>query len=231
MGKSAFPGFPLAMLHFLEELASNNDRAWFTCNKERYEEVARAPALEFISAMAKPLASISPHFVAVPKKVGGSLMRIHRDVRFSADKAPYKTNLGIHFRHEAGKDVHAPGFYLHIALDECFLGAGIWRPDSEALGAIRERIVEEPARWKRARGGKRFTDVWTPSGDSLKRPPRGYEADHPLIEDLKRKDHIGMAQLTHDDLLADDLVERATAAFKRSKPYVGFLCDAVGVPF
>ncbi len=158
-------------------------------------------------------------------------MRIHRDVRFGKDKTPYKTNVGIHFRHEVGKDVHAPGFYLHIALDECFLGAGVWRPDSPSLAAIRERIVEEPAKWKRAKGGKRFTDVWEQSGDSLKRPPRGYEAEHPLIDDLKRKDHIAMAQLDHDDLFASDVVDRVKDAFLRSKAYVGFLCGALGQPF
>lgn len=231
MALSAFEGFPLDLLHFLEKLSRNNNRDWFTANKERYETAVRTPALEFIAAMEKPLRKISPHFVAVPKKVGGSLMRVHRDVRFANDKTPYKTNVGIQFRHEAGKDVHAPGFYLHVALDECFLGAGVWRPDSASLGAIRARIVEEPARWKRLRDAKRFRDVWSQGGDSLKRPPRGYDAEHPLIEDLKRKDHIAVAPLSHDDLLAEDVVDRVTDAFKRSKPYVGFLCDAVGVPF
>lgn len=231
MGQSTFTGFPLDLLHFLEELSRNNNREWFTKNKERYEEAVRTPALGFISAMAQPLKKVSPHFDAVPKKVGGSLMRVHRDVRFSNDKTPYKTNVGVHFRHEAGKDVHAPGFYLHVALDECFLGAGLWRPDSPSLGAIRERIVEEPARWKRASRGKRLRDTWDLSGDSLKRPPRGYDADHALIEDLKRKDHIAMAPLTHDDLMAPDVVDRVAEAFKKSKPYVGFLCEAVGVPF
>lgn len=231
MGRSAFEGFPLDLLHFLDELSRNNNRDWFTKRKERYEAAARTPALGFISAMEKPLQKVSPHFVASAKKVGGSLMRVHRDVRFSNDKTPYKTNVGIHFRHEAGKDVHAPGFYLHIGLDECFLGAGVWRPDSASLGAIRERIVEEPARWKRLRDAKRFRDAWELSGDSLKRPPRGYDADHPLIEDLKRKDHIAMAPLSHDDLLAGDVVRRVADAFKRTKAYVGFLCETVGVPF
>lgn len=226
-----FAGFSLGLLHFLEELGRNNNKAWFDANKERYESELRTPALDFISAMEKPLRKISPHMVAVPKKVGGSLMRIHRDVRFGKDKTPYKTNVGIHFRHEAGKDVHCPGFYVHIALDECFLGAGIWRPDSTALGLIRDRIVEEPARWKRARDGKRFREVWAPSGDSLKRPPRGYDADHPLLEDLKRKDHIAVAEIDHDRLMAPDVVDFVSDAFKRSKAYTAFLCDAIDQPF
>lgn len=228
---SSFSGFPLGMLHFLEQLSHNNNKAWFDANKPRYESEVREPALAFIAAMEKSLRKISPHLTAIPKKVGGSLMRVHRDVRFAKDKTPYKTNVGIQFRHEAGKDAHAPGFYVHIAPDECFLGAGVWRPDSTALSAIRASIDQEPAKWKRAKNGKRFQEVWTQNGDSLKRPPRGYAAEHPLIEDLKRKDHIATGELTHDDLMAPDVVDYVADAFKRSKPYVGFLCQALNQPF
>lgn len=226
-----FSGFPLGLLHFLEELSRNNHKKWFDANKARYESELREPALAFIAAMEKPLRKLSPHFVAAPKKVGGSLMRIHRDVRFGHDKTPYKTNVGIQFRHEAGKDVHAPGFYVHLALDECFLGAGVWRPDAPSLAAIRERIVEDPARWKRVRDSKRFSDAWSLGGESLKRPPRGYDAEHPHIEDLKRKDHIAAAPLDHDDLFSPDVVKHIADAFARTKGYVGFLCDALGLPF
>ena len=85
-----------------------------------------APALQFITAMAPRLDSISTNFLALPQKSGGSLMRIHRDVRFSSDKRPYKTNVGIQFRHVMGKDVHAPGFYFHIEPGVVFVGAGLW---------------------------------------------------------------------------------------------------------
>ncbi|TWT47642.1 DUF2461 domain-containing protein [Botrimarina hoheduenensis] len=232
MAKSPnFPGFPLGLSHFLEELSRNNNKRWFDTNKDRYERDLRIPALGFIAAMAKPLAAISPHFRAEAKKVGGSLMRIHRDVRFGNDKTPYKTNVGIHFRHESAKDVHAPGFYFHIDLNEVFLGAGVWHPESTPLAAIRTAIAEEPKRWKRVRDGKRFRTAWDLGGDTLKRPPRGYEADDPMIEDLKRKDHIAVTNLSHDDLFADDVVDRVSTAFRSAKPYVGFLCEALKVPF
>lgn len=227
----AFAGFPLGLLHFLEQLSRNNNKKWFDANKARYEFEVREPALAFIAAMEKPLRKVSPHFVAAPKKVGGSLIRIHRDVRFANDKTPYKTNVGIQFRHEAGKDVHAPGYYLHIALDECFLGAGVWRPDGPALTAIRERIVEEPARWKRVRDNKPFRSLWSLEGESLKRPPRGYDADHPYVEDLKRKDHIAGMPLNHDELFSAGLVKHVADAFAKTKGYVGFLCDALELPF
>lgn len=80
--------------------------------------------------MQEPLAGFAPRFTAVPSRVGGSLMRVYRDTRFSRNKLPYKTNIGIQFRHEQAKDVHSPGYYVHIEPDEVFLGAGMWRPDS-----------------------------------------------------------------------------------------------------
>ena len=111
----SFAGFPKDTLRFLADLSKNNDRDWFADNKDRYESAFVEPSLEFIAAMEKPLKKISPFLVAAPKKQSGSLMRIYRDVRFSKNKNPYKTNIGIQFRHEAGKDVHAPGLYVHLA--------------------------------------------------------------------------------------------------------------------
>jgi uncharacterized protein (TIGR02453 family) len=231
MAIQKFPGFPLGLLHFLNDLKKHNRRDWFQANKPRYEQELLAPALAFIKAMNEPLGKISPYFQAIPKKQGGSLMRIYRDVRFSKDKRPYKTNVGIHFRHVAGRDVHAPGFYVHIEPDEVFMGAGIWHPDSKSLGRIRKAIAKDPAAWKKSQGGKAFRDRYELSGDSLIRPPKGYDAEHPLIEDLKRKDHIGLCQLDHDALLDPSIVKETAATFRAAKPYMSFLCQAIGVNF
>ena len=108
-----FRGFDPSLFEFLEELADNNHRSWFQNNKERYETVVLEPSLAFIREFASRLKTISPYFVASDRRVGGSLMRVYRDTRFGKDKTPYKTNVGIQFRHEFGKDVHAPGFYVH----------------------------------------------------------------------------------------------------------------------
>ena len=231
MANEKFEGFPLGMLHFLGELSKHNNRTWFNANKQRYESDVREPALAFIEAMAPRLAKLSPHFRAEAKKVGGSLMRIHRDVRFSKDKRPYKTNVGIQFRHAAGSDVHAPGFYFHVEPDEVFLGVGIWHPDSESLGKIRKAIDKDPAGWKKAKGGKSFRDRYELAGDSLKRPPRGYDAEHPLIEDLKRKDFIAVQQIDHDDLFGAGVVAETMANYRAAKTFMAFLCKAVGVKF
>ncbi|WP_269744737.1 DUF2461 domain-containing protein [Plesiocystis pacifica] len=219
------------MLEFFAELSMNNDRDWFEANKARYEEQVREPALAFVRAMGPRLAEISGHFVASDKKVGGSLMRIYRDVRFSKDKTPYKTNLGIQFRHEVGKDVHAPGFYVHMDNEGVFLGAGTWRPESSALAQLRAAIAEDDGAWTAARDDARFREHWRLGGDSLKRPPRGFDAEHPLIEDIKRKDHIAVCDLSIGDLLGPGSVDRIAERFATSAPYVGWLCGVLGVPF
>lgn len=223
--------FSKATLGFLDELAANNERAWFEDNKPRYEELVREPALEFIAAMAAPLAKFAPHFRAEPRKMGGSLMRVFRDTRFARDKSPYKTNIGIQLRHELGKDVHAPGFYLHIATDECFFGAGCWHPEAEALGHIRDLIAAQPKRWLAARDDKKFGAHWALAGDSLTRPPRGYAADHTAIEDLKRKDFIGLAALSFAEATGPGLVKLASERFAAAAPLMKFLCEAQGVQY
>lgn len=231
MGKATFIGFPPQTLKFLAELKKNNDRDWFDANRSRYENEFLAPSLAYIEAMREPLQKVSPLFQAVPKKVGGSLMRIFRDVRFSKDKSPYKTNIGIHFRHAAGCDVHAPGFYLHVEPDECFFGVGIWHPDGEALAGIRESIAARPSDWKRAKSNKAFGNRFELAGDSLKRPPRGFDADHPLIHDLKRKDFIAIQKLDSDAIMRPDFLKESVAAFKAARPLTQFLCNAIGVGF
>jgi uncharacterized protein (TIGR02453 family) len=223
--------FSKATFGFLDELAANNDRAWFEANKERYEALVREPALDFIAAMAEPLQTFAPHFRAEPRKMGGSLMRVYRDTRFARDKTPYKTNIGIQFRHELGKDVHAPGFYVHIATDECFFGAGCWHPEPEMLGRIRDLITAQPKRWTAVRNDTKFAAHWELAGDSLTRPPRGYAADHPAIEDLKRKDFIGLAALSASHATGKGLVKLATGRFATAAPLMKFLCDAQGVSY
>lgn len=227
-----FRGFGPEALELLAELTDHNDRAWFEANKARYEAVIREPARALIRAMGPRLAKkVSPAIVADDRKVGGSLMRVHRDVRFSKDKTPYKTNIGIQFRHEAGKDVHAPGCYLHVSLDECFLGMGVYRPDGPSLAKIRARIDEDPEGWKRASTDPKLLAVWHLGGDALKRAPRDYAADHPLIEDLKRKDHVLMADLSLDEAVSPELPALLAARFGAGKKHMKFLCDALGLRF
>ena len=220
-----------ALFDFLRELGANNERPWFEENKARYRAEVRDPMLDFIQAFAEPLAEISPHFRADPRANGGSLFRIYRDTRFSKDKTPYKTNVGAHFRHEAGKDAHAPGFYLHLEPGMCFAGCGVWHPDSPTLGRIRDTIVEKPEEWTRITTGAEFCQTFRLAGEALKRPPRGYDPEHPLIEDLKRKDFVVIADVEEAEAIRPDFLDRFAAIARAGGEFTSFLCKAVGVPF
>jgi len=226
-----FHGFPAETIPFLINLTKNNNREWFNENKSRYESVVREPALAFIEAMGPELEKISLHFRAIPKKVGGSLMRVHRDVCFSNDKRPYKTNIGIQFRHELGKDVHAPGFYLHIEAGSCFIGAGIWRPESKVLNKLRDFIVDNPASWKKAINHKPFRSHYQLEGESLKRAPRGLPLDHPLIEDLKRKDFIACANFDEAEIAQKGFCRYVAKRFAQADPFMSYLCTALEVQY
>ncbi len=228
---SRFDGFPKSTMTFLKQLAKNNNRDWFQENKDRYERDWLAPSLAFIEAMEKPLGGISPFLSAIAKRSGGSIMRIYRDTRFSKEKIPYKTNIGIHFRHQMAKDVHAPGIYVHIEPGSVFLGVGIWRPDSSTVKQIRNHIDHESDQWRRATQGKAFLKELALSGDSLKRPPAGFDAEHPWIDDLKRKDFIAVKDLAVADIHQADFVKTTIATMKKAKPLMQFLCEAISVPF
>jgi len=225
-----FTSFQPSLFRFLKTLKANNNRDWFQQNKAKYEDQLLAPCQAFIRAFQPLLKRVSPHFLADDRRVGGSLMRIYRDTRFGKDKTPYKTNVGIQFRHEMGKDVHCPGFYVHLEPGECFLGAGIWHPDSEALKKIRQAIDDEPAKWKRARGQKKFRAHVDLVGDSLKTAPRDFPKDHPLIDDLRRKDFIGVKKLSDADIQDAGFLKATADAFTASRVYMRFLCDALRIP-
>ena len=216
---------------FLSTLAENNTREWFEEHKQDYEDLVRTPALDFITDMANQMPAISKHFRALPKKVGGSLMRVQRDTRFSPDKTPYKNNIGIQFRHEVGKDIHAPGYYVHIEPGECFVGVGLWHPDADALFKIREAIVKKEDAWLAARDDKNFRKHFSLDGDALVNAPRGFAKDHPLVEDLKRKDFIGLADLSDASVTSARLLTQVVEHFRQAAPLMRFLCKALELRF
>jgi uncharacterized protein (TIGR02453 family) len=213
------------LFDFLRQLKRHNNREWFTRNKQRYERVAFSPALDFIRGFAPHLANLSAHFVADARPSRGSLFRIYRDTRFSSDKAPCKTHLGIHFSHESGKNAHAPVFYLHLEPEGCFVAAGVWHPDSRALTRIRTAIAEHPEQWKKAALKLQL------EGESLTRAPKGFAPDHPLIDDLKRKDYVTSLALTEEEVCAPGLMPAFAAACRRMTPLVQFTTTALGLKF
>jgi uncharacterized protein (TIGR02453 family) len=225
--------FRPAIFQFLNELEANNERRWWEENKDRYLALVRDPAIEFISDFAGKLTRFSPHFVADARTVGGSLMRPYRDMRFSSDKTPYKTNVGIQFRHESGKDVHAPGVYIHIEPAANFAGVGLWSPETKVAHAIRAQIDSDPERWGKAVHAKPFTDGWTLSepDESLKRVPAQYDADHPYADDIRLKSFIASQPLTQKVVTSSTFADYLAAELNKTRRLVAFLCEAVGLPF
>ena len=223
--------FTPELFRFLMDLRANNDRQWFNANKDRYERCVKEPLLRFIEDFERPLHYISEHFVADPRVNGGSMFRIYRDVRFSKDKSPYKTQAAAHFRHEAGRTAHAPGFYLHLAPGEVGAGVGIWRPDTPTLTRIRKTIVDDPDGWLKASTDAGFRTVFSMVGDSLKRAPKGFNVDHPQIVDLRRKDHIGWVDFDEEEATSPGFLEEFADVCRQAVPYMRFLTTALGLPF
>lgn len=223
--------FTPATFRFLRALARNNSREWFGAHKADYERHLREPFLAFIADMAAPLAKISPHYRADARRHGGSLFRIHRDTRFSNNKLPYKPWQGSRFFHARRHEIPAPSFYLHIQPGDCFAGGGMWHPEPEALKNIRAFLADNPAAWKRATQGKAFREHLTFRGESLSRPPRGFDPSHELIEDLKRKDFA--AGENFDDAFASssELLPWAVESFQRVAPMIDYLCAAQELEF
>lgn len=219
------PFFAPELFEFLRQLKKRNNRDWFNKNKDRYEMHVRVPALQFIAAFAPRLHQISPHFSADPHPTRGSLFRIYRDTRFSADKKPYKTHAGMSFNHAAGKHVHAPGFYLHLEPEGCFAAAGVWHPDSQALTKIRTAIVREPERWRAA------TRKLELGGDTLTRPPKGFDPAHPFVEDLKRKDYITSVTFEDEQVCSPKFIRDFDAACRKMAPLVEFTAAALGMKY
>jgi len=231
MAQPRYACFKPETIKFLKQLKKNNNREWFNENKSRYEIDVLDVSLAFIQSMHDQLEKIAPHFTAIPKRMGGSLMRVYRDTRFAKDKTPYKTNIGIQFRHEHARDVHAPGFYVHIDTEGVFLGVGMWRPDSEPLGKIRQRIADKEREWTRVTSDSKFKRSYRLGGESLTRPPKGFAKDHPMIEDIKRKDFIAIKNLTHKDALSPRFQQKVENSFRSASDYMNFLCKAVGVQY
>jgi TIGR02453 family protein len=223
--------FTPATFRFLRALDRNNSRDWFHAHKGDYERHVREPFLQLITDLQAPLAKISPHYRADPRKVGGSLYRIHRDTRFSGNKLPYKPWQGSRFFHERRHEIPAPAFYLHLQPGECFAGGGMWQPEPDDLKRIRVFLADNPAAWKRATHSKTFREHFTFWGESLKRPPHGYDPTHELIDDLKRKSFAAGENFDEALACSSELLPFIIATFKRLAPMVDYLCAAQELEF
>lgn len=213
------------LFRFLKQLKRNNDREWFQAHKEQYENLLRGPALRFITDFAGPLYEISPYLVSDPRPSRGSLFRIYRDTRFSPDKRPYKTHLAMRFAHR-GKDVHSPGFYLHLEPEGCFAACGLWHPEAPTLLKVRNAIVARPEEWRKVRKLLNWDDA-----SKLSRPPRGFPCDHEFVEDLKLRDLRTAVDLSDKQVCSPSFMTAFVASCRKMVPVAAFLSGAVGLKF
>jgi uncharacterized protein (TIGR02453 family) len=216
--------FTPRLFAFLRDLKAHNTRDWFQANRERYVVEVEAPMLRFIADLAPRLATISPAFVVDPRRTGGSMYRIYRDTRFSADKAPYKTHVAAIFAHRDRKTAPSvAGFYLHLEPGDSMGGGGIYHPDPASLTRIRLAIADDRRAWTAVR--KAGLDI---DGDSLTRAPAGFDPGHPFIEDLRRKDHYALVGYSQRDVCAPDFLDRYVETCREVAPLVAFLTRALG---
>jgi uncharacterized protein (TIGR02453 family) len=223
--------FTPASLRLMREFARNNNREWFAANKSRYEATLRDPFLHLIGDLAAPLQKISTHYRADPRPSGGSMFRIYRDTRFSNDKTPYKTWLGARLFHERLRQVPAPSFYLHIQPADSFIGGGLWHPESPTLKRVRDFIIDNPAAWRKAVHNKRFGEKFAMGGDSLTRPPRGYPAEHELIDDIKRKSFAAWSTFGDKEACSTELRDIVIDGCKGIAPMIDYLCASLDLEF
>ncbi len=229
-----FTGFPADCLAFFRELVANNNRDWFAANKERYRQSVVYPMSDLIAALAPRLEALAPMYVADPRPHGGSMFRIYRDVRFSRDPRPYKEQVACQLRHQAGRDAHAPGYYIHIAPNEVRFGGGIYLPPAHALNQVRRSIDARLNAWRALKTDPEFREHFPDGirGDSLKRAPKGFSPDHPEITDLRRKTFFVMHRLSDPELITrPDFPDHIEETFARATPFMRFLTNAVELPF
>ena len=208
-------------LDFLKKLSKNNNKDWFTANKDKYEK-AKEEFQIFIAALVGEIITFDPSIIGIiPSK---TIFRIYRDVRFSTNKDPYKINFGAHIHPGDKQNVHAvAGYYLHIEPGKSFLAGGAYMPPSPWAKGIRAQIDEHGKEFHKIVTSKEFTKYFSLDGEMLQRPPQGYAADHPYIEYLKHKSFLAMHQVSDEQLTDSNFLSFASKAFKALYPFDEFL--------
>jgi uncharacterized protein (TIGR02453 family) len=229
-----FTGFRPEAIQFLADLAANNDRAWFQPRKAEYEQLLKEPMEQLCVALE---AEFRRRDIPLHADAAKSPFRIYRDTRFSKDKSPYKTHVAASFGWAgdgvdaaAGRshtdNVHASGGYFHLQPGEIFVGGGVWHPDATWLKSFRDRIVDDVSEFEGIVGARPFRDAFgevSDDGESLKRVPPGYPADHPRADLLRKKNVTFGRRLGDDEALSPDLPAVLADAFATATPLMRYL--------
>lgn len=216
----------MTILNFLRSLKKNNTKEWFDANRNTYE-TAKKEVQDFTTALIKELSKIDPSVAHLTYK--DCLFRINRDVRFSKDKSPYKTNFGIYIC-AGGKKSMMAGYYLHVEPGASFIGGGLYMPMPPQLAKVRQEIDYNFDTFKKIITSRSFTKHYAglnEGEDKLTRVPKGYEVDNPAAEYLKHKSFIVTKPLSDKEILDKTLMPESIKAFQALKPLVEFLNESL----
>jgi uncharacterized protein (TIGR02453 family) len=224
-----FEGFSDATIKFLHGLKKNNNKDWFEAHRASYEDDLREPSKRLVSAMSVSLAEAKLPLISDPKR---SLFRINRDIRFSKDKSPYKTHIGIVFPYSGMKDDEWSGMYLGFEPDgkngvKAYIGGGCYMPSGPYLKRIRKEISVKYKELNKLAADSKFKKVYPEgiTGESLKRMPQGYEEDHPAAQWLKMKSYTFGSDLSKKDLMSKDLPEIVVQKIIAAKSVLKFFAE------
>lgn len=209
---------------FLKDLRNNNNKEWFDAHKKEYEAL-RKQWLEFIGDMIRLVGRFDPDILLLEPK--NCVFRINRDVRFSNNKDPYKTNFSMVLQ-KKGKKSQSGGYYLHIEPGNCFVAGGAWQPMADKLAAIRQEIDYNEKEFRKIVTAKAFVAHFGKlGGEVLQRPPKGYGMENPAIDFLKHKSFITECKLSDKEVLAAGFDKAVAERFKAMKPMNDFLNRAI----
>ncbi len=222
---SSFPGFPAEALRFLEGLARHNTREWFQEHKADYEAQARGPMLAFVEALNEALSKFAPSWMTEPKK---ALFRLNRDTRFSADKSPYKTELGARFGTSQGPAAESAGFYVSVSPKGVGVGAGCYMADTPQVAALRTRIATDHVAFRRLVEERAVTKAFGAlQGERLVRVPKPFPAEHPAADLLRLKQACFLVTLPVELVTSKRLVPEVAERFRLGAPLVTWLAKTL----
>ena len=216
-----FKGFPAEGMAFLRDLKKHNDREWFTLRLESYKELVRAPMLDLVRLLHRAMLGFAPAYVGDPAKC---IYRVYRDIRFSKDKTPYKTRVdALFWRNNLDKDSGA-GFYLSISPEEVGIGVGLYMAEPAALLAVRQHIAANAGEFRAITESKSVRRLMGEmKGEQTVRVPKGFAADDPAADLLRRRNYVFYATLSPDMITTPRLFREIISRFKAMTPFVEFL--------
>jgi uncharacterized protein (TIGR02453 family) len=215
-------------VQFLSALKENNNKPWFDTNRKTYE-TAKKNFAEVVQELIKSIGKFDKDIEETQLEAKNCTFRINRDVRFSKNKDPYKTNFGASFN-KGGKKANSAGYYLHIDSNQCFMAGGIWMPEPEYLRKIRVEIDYNFDEFKNILKADAFKNTFTNGLDresSTVRPPKGYDETNPAIELIKLKSFTASSVIDSKEILKPNFTDTVLAGFKAMQPYIAFLNRAI----